>query len=214
MKMKFNSSNFAIALVLVTVALAYFDVSSAVDLIKPIKEDAFCKKSRFFAANGSQIRDKKTCVSLEIGEIPDVNHMVSALIIEPRNNQRIKRNKNFTVTMKVDNLLAGFFSDAANDYYQIPQTLNKNGKIQGHSHITIQQLDGNTVPDPTVFAFFKGLNDPLTNGNELSVVVANGLAKPGLYRICTMNAANSHQPVVMPVAQRGAQDDCIRINIV
>jgi len=193
-----------------TVALAYFDVSSAVDLIRPIRADKFCKDSGFFIANGSQIRNEKSCVSLEIGEIPDVNHMVSALIVKPEYNQRIKKGKAFNVTMKVNNLIAGFFSDATNDYYQIPQTL-RGGKIQGHSHITIQKLDGNTVPDPTVFAFFKGLNEPLINGNELTVAVSTGLPTTGLYRICTMNAANSHQPVVMPVAQRGAQDDCIRI---
>jgi hypothetical protein len=29
-----------------------------------------------------------------------------------------------------------------------------------------------------------------------------------------MTGTNSHQPVIMPVAQRGAQDDCIRVNVI
>lgn len=30
----------------------------------------------------------------------------------------------------------------------------------------------------------------------------------GNYRVCTMTSSSNHQPVLMPVAQRGAQDDC------
>jgi len=28
-----------------------------------------------------------------------------------------------------------------------------------------------------------------------------------------MTAAANHQPVIMPVAQRGAQDDCVRFSV-
>jgi hypothetical protein len=196
----------------VTLLLAIASLANAADTIKPLKPSNFCKQSNLTPADGTQLK-QPNCVSLEIGEIPATNKMVSALIVNPKNGQAIKRNTPFNVDTKVVNLSTGFFSDPAVDYYQIQQTLDGAGLIQGHSHITIQKLDGNNVPDPTVFAFFKGLNDAAVNG-VLSVAVENGLPQKGQYRICTMNSSNSHQPVVMPVAQRGAQDDCIRVNVV
>ncbi|CAB4468524.1 uncharacterized protein OCT59_005639 [Rhizophagus irregularis] len=198
---------FAVALLLAVASLA-----NAVDTIKPLKPSAFCIKSKLTPGDGTQLK-QPSCVSLEIGEIPATNKMVSALIVNPKNNQAIKRNTPFTVDTKVIGLSTGFFSDPAVDYYQIQQTLDGGGQIQGHSHITIQKIDGNNAPDPTVFAFFKGLNDAAKNG-VLSVNVDTGLPQKGTYRICTMNSSNSHQPVVMPVAQRGAQDDCVRINVI
>ncbi|CAB4384962.1 unnamed protein product [Rhizophagus irregularis] len=196
----------------VTLLLAIVSVANAVDTIKALAPSNFCKGSGLTIADGTQIK-QPNCVSLEIGEIPSVNNMVSALIVNPKNNQAIKRNTPFKVDTKIANLATGFFSDPAVDYYQIQQTLDGNNIIQGHSHITIQKLNGNNIPDARVFAFFKGLNDAAVNG-VLSVLVEKGLPQKGQYRICTMNSSNSHQPVVMPVAQRGAQDDCIRINVI
>nr|CAG8611831.1 14792_t:CDS:2 [Entrophospora candida] len=88
-------------------------------------------------------------------------------------------------------------------YYAEPQQL-KNGVIKGHSHITIQKLDGNNLPDAKDFTFFKGLYQPDKNG-ILSVRV-KGLS-PGDYRICTLVSSFFHQPVIMPVAKHGSQDD-------
>jgi len=195
----------------VTILLAIASLANAADVIKPLQPSNFCKKSGLTPGDGTQLK-QPSCVSLEIGEIPSINNMVSALIVNPKNGQAIKRNTPFNVDTKVQGLSTGFFSDPAVDYYQIQQTLAGNGQIQGHSHITIQQLDGQNVPNPQVFAFFKGLNDPAKNG-VLSVLVDKGLPQKGQYRICTMNSSNSHQPVVMPVAQRGSQDDCIRVNV-
>jgi len=204
--MKFNLAIIATAL---SLALASFDFASAADVIQPLDASDFCQASGLTIADGTQIKEPN-CVSLEIGELPSVDNMVSALIVNPKNGQTIKKNTAFKVDTKIANLATGFFSDPAVDYYQIQQTLDNNGVIQGHSHITIQKISANNVPDARVFAFFKGLNDAAVNG-VLSVVVENGLPQRGLYRICTMNSSNSHQCVVMPVAQRGAQDDCIRI---
>jgi hypothetical protein len=61
--------------------------------------------------------------------------------------------------------------------------------------------------------FFKGLNDPAVDGT-LSVVIPAGTLPVGLLRICSISGSESHQPVVMPVAQRGSQDDCIRVEVV
>jgi len=201
--------NFFIAVVL---SLALISFVRAEDVVKPLAASGFCKASGLKANDGTQIKEPN-CVSLEIGELPSVDKMVSAIIIEPRFGQTLKRNQTFTVRTKIINIETAFFSDPAVDYYQIAQKLNGGGIIQGHSHITIQRLNGNNVPDPKIFAFFKGLNEKAVNG-VLSVEVTNGLPLKGLHRICTMNASNSHQPVVMPVAQRGAQDDCIRVNVI
>jgi hypothetical protein len=147
-----------------------------------------------------------------MGEIPDVNSMTSQLIVNPKNCDDIDDNTKFTVQVKVANLETGNFDDPATQYYIFSQQLNKQGFIKGHSHITIQKLNGDNLPNAKEFAFFKGLNDPADNG-VLSVAVEDGLKAQGEYRICTMGGSFAHQPLIMPVAQRGAQDDCIRINI-
>ncbi|CAG8723357.1 4855_t:CDS:2, partial [Racocetra fulgida] len=90
------------------------------------------------------------------------------------------------------------------DYYAKSQELNAQGLINGHSHITVQKFFDNVPPNPQNPAFFKGLNDPAKNG-VLSVTV--DALPPGQYRICTMNSSRGHQGVIMPVANRGAQDD-------
>lgn len=46
----------------------------------------------------------------------------------------------------------------------------------------------------------------------MSATVTGGLPA-GNYRVCTMSSASNHQPVLMPVAQRGAQDDCTKFTI-
>jgi len=55
------------------------------------------------------------------------------------------------------------------------------------------------------------VNQVEENG-QLSVTVTGGLPA-GLYRVCTMASAANHQSVLMPVAQRGAQDDCTKFSV-
>ncbi|CAG8569276.1 7291_t:CDS:1, partial [Racocetra persica] len=172
---------------------------------------------RFEPTDGLQ-KKQGSCSDTVQGEIPDVDHMVSTLIIEPENGCVLPANKNFTVTIETINLVTGFFDDPATQYYKFPQVVDKVTKnIFGHSHITIQKLNNVvSAPDPKLFAFFKGLNDPF-NGTFFSLVIGTkdvaGLPA-GLYRICTMVSSFGHQPTLMPVAQRGGQDDCIRITLV
>lgn len=63
-----------------------------------------------------------------------------------------------------------------------------------------------------MFEFFKGINDAGDGSGGLKATVSAGLEK-GFYRVCTMSSAANHQPVLMPVAQRGAQDDCQRFSV-
>jgi len=175
------------------------------------KGNDVCKDSKLDKGDGTQ-DPKGFCVDTVMGEIPDADNMISTLITNPIDGSTIKANKNFVVETVTDNLISGFFSDAAKEYYVKPQQL-QNGKILGHSHVTIQELKGDRKKplNPKVFAFFKGLNEPAKDG-VLSVTVNNGLPA-GDYRICTIVSSFTHQPVLMPIAQRGSQDDCIRIKV-
>uniref|UniRef100_A0A1D1XHB1 Glycosyltransferase 25 family member n=1 Tax=Anthurium amnicola TaxID=1678845 RepID=A0A1D1XHB1_9ARAE len=172
-----------------------------------------CNQSKLTKANGKQNKTPgdggRTCSTTQLGEIPDVTKMTTTLIVSPRNGQKIKAGQVFTVSIKMANIETGNFDDPDNQYYTFAQQLNKQGFIKGHNHVTIQSLTGDQPPDAQKFDFFKGLNDPAVNG-VLSVQVNPGLT-PGLKRICTMSASFAHTPLIMPVAQRGSQDDCIRV---
>jgi len=173
-----------------------------------------CDISKFPPTNGQQLKTggANSCSNTQQGEIPDINNMVSTVILNPSNGQTVPANKAFTVSVKTQGMNLGFFDDPATQYYLFSQQLDKNGQIMGHQHVTIQQIgDPNQPLDPKAFVFFKGLND-IDNNGVLSVNVANGLPG-GNYRCCTMTGAFGHQPVIMPVAQRGAQDDCIRFTV-
>jgi len=170
-------------------------------------------------ADGTQILTG-ICSNTPQGEIPMVDKMPSTLVLYPRNGQKIKKNVPFTVKVLTHNFKLGFFSNATDQYNVFPQELNEQGVIQGHQHVTIQFLGKNKrserIPKATDFAFFKGLNElGEVKGDQtiLSTDVTIGLSKKGIYRCCTLIASFSHQCPVLPKAQRGASDDCIRFEI-
>lgn len=66
--------------------------------------------------------------------------------------------------------------------------------------------------DPTAFAYFLGVNDAGDGKGTLTAPVVGGLGA-GSYRACTMSSSSNHAPVIMPVAQRGAQDDCTKFTV-
>ena len=150
-----------------------------------------------------------------MGQIPAKNQMISTVITFPQDGESIKAGEDFNITLQVSNLQAGAFTNADATYYAAPQQL-QNGLVVGHTHVTVQDM-GNTLnpttpPDPTVFAFFKGINDAGDGNGGLSAAVAGGLPA-GNYRLCTLTSSANHQPVIMPVAQRGSQDDCTRFTV-
>lgn len=159
--------------------------------------------------NGLQVT-AGSCNGIPMGKIPAKTAMVSTVITNPTNGQTLQASQTFNVQLKVNNLAAGSFTNATSTYYSAPQDLS-NGKIVGHTHVTIQDtgnsLNPTTPLDASTFAFFKGINDAGDGNGGLTAVVTGGLPA-GNYRVCTMSSASNHQPVLMPVAQRGAQDDC------
>ncbi|EQL02218.1 ribosomal protein s17 [Ophiocordyceps sinensis CO18] len=167
--------------------------------------------------NGLVIEKGPSCNGIPMGDIPAPDQMVSALFIEPKNGQKMALNQSFKIQVMIANLNAGSFTNATSTYYSAPQFLDKEGRVVGHTHITIQNLDetldGGPVPDPAKFATFKAITDEGDGKGLLSTTVDGGLTTPGEKRMCTLVAAANHQPVIMAAALRGAQDDCIRFTV-
>ncbi|KAH7346615.1 hypothetical protein BKA65DRAFT_398935 [Rhexocercosporidium sp. MPI-PUGE-AT-0058] len=166
--------------------------------------------------NGLQVL-AGSCNGIPMGDIPAKANMVSSIITFPEvGDTSIKANTTFKITVQMKNLVAGTFTNAATTYYAGPQFL-QGGKIVGHTHVTVQDMGKTLNPtqplDPTQFVFFKGINDAGDGNGLLSATVTGGLLA-GNYRVCTMAAAANHQPVLMPVAQRGTPDDCTKFTVV
>jgi hypothetical protein len=151
-----------------------------------------------------------------MGDIPAKANMVSSVILFPTTGgQSIPSDTTFNITVQTANLVAGSFTNADATYYAAPQALS-GGNVVGHTHVTVQDLGNNLNPttalDPTQFAFFKGINDAGNGQGLLSATVTGGLPA-GNYRVCTLASASNHQPVLMPVAQRGTADDCTKFTV-
>jgi transcription initiation factor TFIID subunit 15 len=151
-----------------------------------------------------------------MGDIPAKANMISSVITFPQTaGQAPAADTTFDITVQVANLVAGSFTNADSTYYAGPQTLS-GGKVVGHTHVTVQDMGKSMNPtqplDATQFAFFKGINDA-GNGNGLLKATVTGGLPAGNYRVCTMTSASNHQPVLMPVAQRGTPDDCTKFTI-
>ena len=151
-----------------------------------------------------------------MGQLPGTGNMVSSIILNPQDRGSIPANQDFTIEVRINNIAAGTFTNPANTYYAAPQALDGSGNIIGHVHVTVQDTGGDMNPlqplDLTQFAFFKGINTPPNDQGLLTADVEGGLPE-GNYRLCTLTAAANHQPVLMPVAQRGSQDDCVRFSV-
>ena len=151
-----------------------------------------------------------------MGNIPSTSNMISSIITFPGPGDTIAANQNFSISVQTQGLAAGTFTNPDTTYYSAPQDLDSSGQIIGHTHVTVQDMNNNlagtTPPDPTTFTFFKGINDAGNGDGLLSAAVAGGLPA-GSYRVCTMTSSANHQPVLMPVAQRGAQDDCQKFTV-
>ncbi|PKS06166.1 hypothetical protein jhhlp_007483 [Lomentospora prolificans] len=157
-----------------------------------------------------------SCNGIPMGKLPAASNMISALITSPKHAARIPAETTFNISVQTSHLSAGHFVNPSTSYYTAPQDLDSNGDILGHCHITVQDigsLDSVVPPDPNQFVYFAGILDN-GDGHGLFQATVQGGLPPGAYRVCTMIAAQNHQPVAMPVAQRGAQDDCTKFEVV
>ncbi|KAH6605605.1 hypothetical protein Trco_004758 [Trichoderma cornu-damae] len=165
--------------------------------------------------NGQQVRTG-SCNGIVMGNIPSVENMVSAVFVNPQDGDTLPSDTTFNIQVQTVNFAPGTFTNATSTYYSAPQDLDGNGNIIGHTHVTVQSTGNSLNPtqplDPKLFVFFKGINDAGNGQGLLSATVTGGLPA-GNYRLCSMSSAANHQPVLMPVAQRGAQDDCVRFTV-
>jgi hypothetical protein len=150
-----------------------------------------------------------------MGKIPGVDNMISTIITHPAPGQSMESNKTFNITIQTTHLKAGILSNPEASYYTAPQDLDDQGDIKGHCHVVVQEMGNMTArapPDPKNPAFFQANAEVLNDDGRLQATVEGGLA-PGIYRVCTIVSAENHQPVAMPVAARGSQDDCVRFTV-
>ncbi|CAD6444366.1 b06cce19-b591-4a0b-a262-65bcd4eca5ed [Sclerotinia trifoliorum] len=167
--------------------------------------------------NGLQIVTG-SCNGIPMGQIPAKTKMMSSIITFPlAGSATIKSDTTFNITVQMSNIAAGSFSNAASTYFSAPQQLDASGVVIGHTHVTVQDMGSSLNPtgalDPTQFAFFKGINDVGNGQGLLSATVTGGLPA-GNYRVCTLASSTNHQPVIMPVAQRGTADDCTKFTVI
>ncbi|RKF80644.1 putative ribosomal protein s17 [Golovinomyces cichoracearum] len=164
--------------------------------------------------DGKQI-EGGSCNGIVMGDIPSKNSMVATIITFPKTGgDPIKANQDFDITLKTKNLVTGSFTNAQTTYYSAPQQL-EGGQIVGHTHVTVQamsSLNPDQPLDTSQFAFFKGINDKANGDGTLTATVTGGLPV-GFFRLCTLSSASNHQPVLLPVAQRGSSDDCTKFEV-
>lgn len=163
--------------------------------------------------NGQQIVTG-SCNPAPMGVIAAQTNMPSSKFTNPVNGQVLPSNTAFTISMAISHLQTGFFVNAEENYFAAPQVVNSAGDVQGHSHVvveTIGSLTQTTTTNPTVFAFFKGLNSAAVGG-ILTASVDKGLPA-GTYRLSSINTAANHQPVLVAVAQHGSLDDQVYFTV-
>ena len=144
--------------------------------------------------------------------------MVSTLIISPENGQSVSKAAGFNVVFESIGLMSGNGLNLANQFMKQPQSLNqRTGMIEGMQSISIQSLENELLaPEASVLSFFRILNTPSdpTGRTRFTIAINPGQIKTvGVHRMCTLAMSSSGIPAIMPVAQRGAQDDCIRVFI-
>jgi hypothetical protein len=164
--------------------------------------------------DGTQQNKTGYCSNVEVGSIPSADLMVSTLITSPEDDSVIPLGTPFTVKYDILNMELGHYSDPSKEFQSEPQKLNDKGLVMGHSHVTIQKIGESKneplkAPDARQLTFFKELDLKSTDGRTLTLEVP-GINKSGLYRLCSLTSSRTHQPVHMPLARRGSQDDCIR----
>ncbi|KAN0100937.1 hypothetical protein V8E55_000921 [Tylopilus felleus] len=165
--------------------------------------------------NGQQFKNG-SCNPVPMGAIPSSSNMPSVKFVAPVNLAVVPANTTFQVTLAVRKLATGYFVNPDTNYLAAPQQLNATtGLILGHAHIVIEALESlnqTTPTDPTKFAFFAGLNTEADANGHLYANVTGGLPK-GTYKMSTLISAMNHQPVLLPVAQRGVSDDAIYFTV-
>ncbi|KAF5331476.1 hypothetical protein D9758_015497 [Tetrapyrgos nigripes] len=174
----------------------------------------YCALFNLPLTNGLQTREGASCNPVPMGVLPSIDLMPSSKFRFPLNGDTLRANVQFDVSMKINNLNNGVFTDAAQNYFSAPQQLDKDGQILGHVAVVIEKLDSltqTTTTEPRNFMYFKGLEIPLQAG-VFSAHVDNGLPV-GSYRMSAITSAANRQPVLLPTSRHGAVNDVVYFTI-
>ncbi|KAJ3256157.1 hypothetical protein HK103_005726 [Boothiomyces macroporosus] len=201
-----------------TLSLVSAQLPSGIQQVTVTPQADFCKQSGVGEAAGQQQQSGRMCASTVQGLLPDVNKMVSSMISQPASGATVDAAQGFDIVFKTQNLQTGFVADLEKQYLLIPQTVDPNtGFIQGHAQVSIQKIPNAQEAVPASSVEFFQVLDTKPGANGLTTfkvnVPAGAIKTNGVHRICTVSATASGQQVLMPVAQRGAQDDCIRVTV-
>jgi hypothetical protein len=171
----------------------------------------FCLTQDTALTDGQQ-KVEGSCNPTPMGRIISLDVSPSAKFLFPKNtDSSLQANQAFTIQLKARNMQLGNFVNAQSNYYAAPQQVNGQGIVIGHSHVVIEFMaafDSTEPLDPLDFEFFKGINGPADNNGIVAVAVDKGV-KAGFHRLCTINTAANHQPVLVSNAQHGSLDDCV-----
>ncbi|PVF93352.1 hypothetical protein CPB86DRAFT_688563, partial [Serendipita vermifera] len=152
----------------------------------------WCLTQNVSLTNGAQVAGGSCCPT-PMGRIVAKDKMPSCKFKFPKNGSLVRANETFTVLLAVRNFETGLFSNSQTNYFAAPQTVNDQGFLRGHSHISIERVStylSEDPLDPEKFTFFKAMNADAIN-DVLSVEVAGGLP-PGIYRISSVRQPSSH----------------------
>jgi hypothetical protein len=171
----------------------------------------FCLTQNTALTNGQQIVEG-SCNPTPMGRIISLDVSPSSKFVFPKNtDSSLQPNQAFVIQMKVSNMALGNFVNAQSNYYAAPQQVNGQGVVIGHTHVVIEPLPSfdTTEPlNPLTFAFFKGVNGAANGDGIVTANVDKGVPA-GFYRLCSINTASNHQPVLVSNAQHGSLDDCV-----
>ncbi len=73
-----------------------------------------------------------------MGEIPDVDHMVSTVFLNPKNGDVLPEQTTFTIQLNACKHEPWILHQRDSTYYTAPQIVGGNKNIIGHTHVTVQ----------------------------------------------------------------------------
>jgi hypothetical protein len=169
----------------------------------------FCAGTLLPIADGRQVTTG-SCNPAPIGMIQTASNMPSVLITGPRNGDIVEANSILKINLAVQGLESGFGVNPAENFLAAPQILGGGlGKIVGHYHLVIEELDSlnsTALNDIRKYVFHQIVKDASDTKGSIETSISDGLPE-GFYRMTATIHAENYQPIVGPVSRRGSFND-------
>ncbi|ESK93373.1 hypothetical protein Moror_1784 [Moniliophthora roreri MCA 2997] len=154
-----------------------------------------------------------SCSTTPLGVIPPQDLIPSHKFQIPRNGDSLYPNTPFIIKLNFHNMKQAI-TDPLTRYLSAPQQIDSGGRILGYSRIVVEAVDSidqTTPTDPKKFAFSTALSTIAEDGS-LMTNVTEGLPA-GSYRLSSIALTANHQPILLPVAERGAVNDAVYFTV-